>query len=64
MLHNRSVPVNTVLPHIFYEDVARALSWLKETFGFVEHYRFELPDGTSRPIIKTLELPMLILKKS
>lgn len=45
MLHNRSVPVNTVLPHVFYEDVAAASAWLRNTFGFVEHYNFKLPDG-------------------
>jgi uncharacterized glyoxalase superfamily protein PhnB len=40
MLKNRSVPANVVLPHITYEDVARALVWLTNTFGFTEHYRY------------------------
>lgn len=46
MIHNRSVPVDTILPHLFYEDVAAALSWLTTAFGLTEHFRFELPDGS------------------
>jgi len=42
---NRSVPADTVLPHIAYEDVAEAVRWLSATFGFVEHYRYGEPDG-------------------
>ena len=45
MLKNRSVPANVVLPHITYEDVARALVWLTNTFGFTEHYRYGEPGG-------------------
>ena len=37
---NRSVPVDTVLPHITYQSVADALIWLTATFGFTEHYRY------------------------
>lgn len=37
---NRSVPADTVLPHVVYQDVARAIAWLSEAFGFVEHYRY------------------------
>ena len=40
MLTNRSVPAETLLPHIVYEDVAMAAAWLSKTFGFVEHYRY------------------------
>jgi len=43
MLRNRSVPVNTVLPHVVYQDLPRALEWLIATFGFVEHYRYGEP---------------------
>ncbi len=43
MLKNRSVPVDTVLPHISYKDLARATQWLTTTFGFVEHYRYGEP---------------------
>jgi len=43
MNRNRSVPTDTVLPHIVYRDVPRALAWLTTTFGFVEHYRYGDP---------------------
>ena len=43
MLQNRSVPANTILPHLFYADVAAAVAWLARTFGFVEHYRHGEP---------------------
>jgi uncharacterized glyoxalase superfamily protein PhnB len=45
-LKNRSVPVDTVLPHVTYRDVGAAIAWLTEVFGFTEHYRYgEGPDG-------------------
>lgn len=40
MVTNRSVPADTVLPHIAYRDVARASAWLTAVFGFTEHYRY------------------------
>jgi uncharacterized glyoxalase superfamily protein PhnB len=40
---NRSVPVDTVLPHVYYEDVGAAIGWLTEAFGFAEHYRYGDP---------------------
>jgi uncharacterized glyoxalase superfamily protein PhnB len=40
MPHNSSVPVDTVLPHITYENLDRAIEWLSEAFGFLEHYRY------------------------
>lgn len=43
MQTNRSVPVDTILPHIKYRDLPRAIEWLKEAFGFVEHYRYGDP---------------------
>jgi uncharacterized glyoxalase superfamily protein PhnB len=43
MLRNRSVPVDTVLPHISYKDLPRAIEWLSTTFGFVEHYHYGDP---------------------
>jgi uncharacterized glyoxalase superfamily protein PhnB len=43
MLRNRSVPVDTVLPHVTYNNLAEAIDWLTATFGFVEHYRFGDP---------------------
>jgi uncharacterized glyoxalase superfamily protein PhnB len=47
MLNNRSVPVNTLLPHIVYRDVVEAVAWLTKTFGFREHYRYGAPDDVS-----------------
>jgi uncharacterized glyoxalase superfamily protein PhnB len=43
MLANRSVPVDTVLPHITYKRLPEAMDWLRTTFGFVEHYRYGDP---------------------
>jgi len=40
MLKNRSVPADTILPHLVYEDVAAALGWLERVFGFAEHFRY------------------------
>jgi uncharacterized glyoxalase superfamily protein PhnB len=45
MLRNRSVPVDTVLPHVAYTNVDEAVRWLASTFGFVEHYRYGGPDN-------------------
>ncbi|MYV53272.1 VOC family protein [Streptomyces sp. SID3212] len=33
------------IPYTKYEDVARALEWLTEAFGFTEQQRFAHPDG-------------------
>jgi len=43
MIENRSVPVDTVLPHVVYSDVTAAIAWLTHTFGFTEHYRYGEP---------------------
>ena len=43
MTANRSVPVDTVLPHIMYRNVADAVAWLTSVFGFTEHYRYGEP---------------------
>jgi uncharacterized glyoxalase superfamily protein PhnB len=45
MTTNRSVPVNTLLPHLVYADVAGAIAWLTGVFGFVEHYRYGDPEA-------------------
>ena len=42
---NRSVPVDTVLPHVNYQNLAEAMAWLTKAFGFQEHYRYG--DGPS-----------------
>ena len=44
-MQNRSVPANVVLPHLVYEDVAGAIAWLTEVFGFGEHFRYGPPDA-------------------
>ena len=43
MLRNRSVPVDTVLPHVTYQNLAEAIDWLTRTLGFVEDYRYGDP---------------------
>ena len=36
MVINRSAPGATVVPVLVYEDVAKAVDWLCDTFGFME----------------------------
>ncbi len=43
MIRNRTVPVDTILPHLVYRDVAAALGWLERAFGFVEAFRYGDP---------------------
>jgi predicted enzyme related to lactoylglutathione lyase len=43
MIENRSIPTKTLLPHVHYSDVAKAIAWLSQTFGFTEHYRYGNP---------------------
>ena len=43
MLRNRTVPVDTVLPHITYKHLPEAIEWLSTTLGFVEHFRYGDP---------------------
>ena len=42
-MQNRSVPCDTVLPHLVYEDVDAAIEWLTRTLGFREHFRYGDP---------------------
>jgi uncharacterized glyoxalase superfamily protein PhnB len=44
-MRNRSVPVDAILPHLLYPDLEEAITWLAETFGFREHYRYGEPIG-------------------
>ena len=44
-MRNRSVPVDSILPHVTYQDVAAAIQWLHDTFGFEEHYRYGPPES-------------------
>jgi len=46
-MNNRSVPVDTVLPHVHYRSVPAALAWLSRVFGFREHYRYGDPENPS-----------------
>jgi uncharacterized glyoxalase superfamily protein PhnB len=39
-LKNRSVPVDTVLPHVHYQILGEAMAWLTRAFGFQEYYRY------------------------
>lgn len=43
MIVNHSVPADTVLPHVSYQNIADAIAWLTRTFGFTEHYRYGAP---------------------
>lgn len=43
MIANRSLPTDTVLPHVMYQDLIEAIAWLTRTFGFREHYRYGHP---------------------
>jgi uncharacterized glyoxalase superfamily protein PhnB len=42
-VENRSVPCDTVLPHLVYNDVEAAIEYLTRVFGFREHYRYGNP---------------------
>jgi uncharacterized glyoxalase superfamily protein PhnB len=43
MLSNRSVPTDTLLPHVTYKNIPAAIDWLTSTLGFVEYYRYGDP---------------------
>ncbi len=45
VIENRSVPVNSVLPHISYRNLDAAVAWLTQAFGFSEYYRYGDPVG-------------------
>jgi len=36
---NRSAPASTIVPVLVYEDVAEAIAWLCDAFGFTERLR-------------------------
>jgi|SRR5579883_1867310 len=42
-MQNRSVPCDTVLPHLVYDDVEAAIDYLSRTLGFTELYRYGNP---------------------
>jgi uncharacterized glyoxalase superfamily protein PhnB len=43
VIRNRSVPSDTVVPHIHYRDLDAAIAWLTRAFGFAEHFRYGDP---------------------
>ena len=45
MVVNRSAPKATVVPILVYEDVAKAINWLCNAFGFTERLRAGAPGG-------------------
>ncbi len=47
MITNRSVPTDTVVAHVVYQDLPAALAWLTKAFGFTEHFRYGAPDDPS-----------------
>jgi predicted enzyme related to lactoylglutathione lyase len=47
MISNSSVPTNTMIGHVVYEDVGKAIAWLTKVFGFEEHFRYGAPDSPS-----------------
>jgi len=47
MISNRSLPTDTLLPHVAYPNVGEAIAWLTKTFGFAEHYRYGDAAGIS-----------------
>jgi uncharacterized glyoxalase superfamily protein PhnB len=47
MLKNRSVPTDTILPHVTYQNIEDAIEWLTRVFGFAEHYRYGEPGAAS-----------------
>jgi len=42
-MRNRSVPVDTILPHLTYNDLGEAIGWLCRVFGFEEYLRHGEP---------------------
>jgi len=63
MITNRSVPADTVLPHISYKDVAEASAWLNKAFGFREHFRYGVPEAPNG-IQMNLSKAWIMLRKT
>jgi uncharacterized glyoxalase superfamily protein PhnB len=61
MLVNRSMPPSVVIPELAYEDVAEAVAWLCNAFGFEErlrigNHRAQLSVGQGAVIVTQLRL--------
>jgi len=52
MIQNRSVPTDTLIAHLAYDDVDAAAAWLGEHFGAVELFRYggDPPQGVQMRI--------------
>lgn len=59
MIANRSVPTNTILPHIAYCDLDKAIEWLTTVFGFKEHYRYGNPVSGAQLMLGKIAIQML-----
>jgi uncharacterized glyoxalase superfamily protein PhnB len=44
MIVNRSAPAGTIVPTLIYDDVAKAVAWLCDVFGFKERLRAGSPE--------------------
>ena len=44
MIVNRSAPPGTIVPTLIYDDVAKAIDWLCDVFGFTERLRAGSPE--------------------
>jgi predicted enzyme related to lactoylglutathione lyase len=64
MTANRSVPVDTLLPHVPYRDVGKAIDWLTRAFGLVEHYRYGEPVGGGAQMYLGKAVVMLMTARS
>jgi len=42
-MRNRSVPADTVLPHLTYAKLDESIAWLSRVFGFEEYFRYGDP---------------------
>jgi uncharacterized glyoxalase superfamily protein PhnB len=42
-MRNRSVPSDSVVPHVIYQDPVEACAWLSRVFGFRENFRYGDP---------------------
>src|SRR5690242_3339400 len=62
MVTNRSVPVETILPHVTYTNVGDAIPWLQRVFGFTEHYRYGAPNGPADGAQLSLGRAWIMLK--
>jgi len=45
MTDNLPETMNTVIPYLYYENVAGALEWVSRVFGFKERHRMTQSDG-------------------